>query len=254
MDSVRLQFDRAAQQYHHKAQLQREVAQTLAERFLPQAAGSILEIGCGTGFLTRHLLERYPQSELVATDISPKMIGVAQLELPKDVNWQVVDFWQLPLQPSFALVASSAVLQWLGAVDRVAKRLAQLVSVGGSLVLSSFVDGTLEQLHSLRRELFCDKTPRQHLEQPEAVCQALAAAGFSLDETAVEVYERRHQSFAALLRSIHDLGVNAGPLGVGARALTRGELERLGQEYVRRHPRLTAQYRVLFVRATRQAD
>lgn len=39
---------------------------------------TILEIGCGTGILTQILSKKYPNSKIIATDISKKMLNVAK--------------------------------------------------------------------------------------------------------------------------------------------------------------------------------
>ncbi|HSS70916.1 MAG TPA: class I SAM-dependent methyltransferase [Casimicrobiaceae bacterium] len=50
-------------------------AADLARRLPASPAGSVLEIACGTGLLTRHLRERLdPAVQLVATDLSAAML------------------------------------------------------------------------------------------------------------------------------------------------------------------------------------
>lgn len=44
---------------------------------LPKAPRSILDVGCGGGFLTRKLAERYPEAEVVGIDIDPLAIDYA---------------------------------------------------------------------------------------------------------------------------------------------------------------------------------
>lgn len=43
----------------------------------------ILELGCGTGELTKKLCERYPQARIIGIDYSPKMLSVCQEKLKK---------------------------------------------------------------------------------------------------------------------------------------------------------------------------
>lgn len=42
----------------------------------------ILELGCGPGNVTRLLKLRFPESEITAVDLAPKMIEIAQKQLP----------------------------------------------------------------------------------------------------------------------------------------------------------------------------
>ena len=44
----------------------------------------ILELGCGTGNLTRVLRDRYPTSEITVVDFSPEMLTLTQEKLGPD--------------------------------------------------------------------------------------------------------------------------------------------------------------------------
>jgi trans-aconitate 2-methyltransferase len=57
----------------------------------------IVELGCGTGELTRQLLARYPQTEVVAVDYSARMLQTAQAKMKAEgydsrVRWIEADF------------------------------------------------------------------------------------------------------------------------------------------------------------------
>src|SRR5262245_14957375 len=49
--------------------------------YLPPAAESILELGCGTGNLTLKLAARYPGAKLTLVDAAPQMLEVAKARL-----------------------------------------------------------------------------------------------------------------------------------------------------------------------------
>jgi len=70
----------------------------LAARIDPQQAGSVLEIACGTGRVTKHLKKRLaPGARLVATDLNPDMINVAKAALDDNtIMWQTADAQALP--------------------------------------------------------------------------------------------------------------------------------------------------------------
>jgi len=63
----------------------------------------VLEIACGTGVVTRRLLERLPASaQLVASDLNQAMIDVAKTRTPADprLEWRVADGTALPFADS----------------------------------------------------------------------------------------------------------------------------------------------------------
>ena len=69
-------FGARAASYEENADLQRTVAKRLA-CLLPQlAAPRVLELGCGTGLFSRHLLARYPDGAFVFTDLH-RMVNTA---------------------------------------------------------------------------------------------------------------------------------------------------------------------------------
>lgn len=51
---------------------------------------SILEVGCGPGNITKYLLEKRPDFNILGIDLAPKMIGLAQENNP-NANFKVMD-------------------------------------------------------------------------------------------------------------------------------------------------------------------
>jgi len=48
-----------------------------------------LEIGCGPGILTKIVAKQHPKAEIVANDISPEMINLAQQDLDEDLQTRI---------------------------------------------------------------------------------------------------------------------------------------------------------------------
>src|ERR1700722_11264855 len=73
-------------------------AEDLANRVDVHGVENVLEIACGTGRLTRRLLDRLPASvQLIATDVNSGMLAVAQNKtLSDNVRWDVVDMTEMP--------------------------------------------------------------------------------------------------------------------------------------------------------------
>ena len=145
MDKHRIQhsFAQAASAYDQHARMQREAAAALALRMQRQwpEAHRILEIGCGTGNLTRHLLATYPQAQLLATDLAPSMVATCQTLLPPAdrprVQFEAADGEQLDAT-GFDLVASSLVFQWFEDTPATLRR---LHAQGARVAVATLVDG-----------------------------------------------------------------------------------------------------------------
>src|SRR5687767_491564 len=82
LDRVRLrrQFERAASTYDGAAVLQREVADRMLERLdvIKQPPTRILDAGCGTGYGTRALAQRYRKAQIVGLDLAWSMTAHAR--------------------------------------------------------------------------------------------------------------------------------------------------------------------------------
>lgn len=74
-------------------------AEDLAARLQVKENGSVLELACGTGIVTRELRNRLPATaKLIATDLNEPMFQFAAAKFAKDeaVEWQQADACSLP--------------------------------------------------------------------------------------------------------------------------------------------------------------
>lgn len=76
-------------------------AAELARRVPADLQGEVLEIACGTGLVTRQLRAQLgPAARLVATDLSPAMLGYAKQKLAgsEGIEWREADAIDLPFE------------------------------------------------------------------------------------------------------------------------------------------------------------
>ena len=73
-------FSQAASTYERFARIQKTMAENIIKEisFDDKKPLSILEIGCGTGYLAKLLSKRFPESRITACDISNEMISVSK--------------------------------------------------------------------------------------------------------------------------------------------------------------------------------
>ncbi len=240
---VHRQFERDAQTYNAHADVQEQVAESLMSLARARALRPperILEAGCGTGLLTRRILEAWPAARLTALDLSATMIRQAHEALEPDganrVQWIESDLASWRPDRHFDAVLSSSTLHWVPSLDRALRTLRQACRPGGFAAFSLFLEGTLGELHAVRRRLVPSKQPRTTLPAFAAVQTALDIAGWRTEQAETRDFIRAYPSPEALLRQLRDQGVNAGYAGGGG--LTRGELERVCRLYRERaaHP------------------
>jgi SAM-dependent methyltransferase len=109
--------------------------------------GTVLELGCGTGLLTERLIADGHQ--VIATDASPAMLGVARQQLGREADLRRLTLPDDPLPPADAVVAVGHPINYLpdaGAVDRAFVAMAGALRAGG-LVAVDLCDLSWGQAH-----------------------------------------------------------------------------------------------------------
>lgn len=76
---------------------------------------NVLDLGCGTGNLSKRVLDKYPNANIVCVDISQNMINIARQKLAdyKNVEFVVGDIEEIEFKDKYDLVVSSLVLHHL---------------------------------------------------------------------------------------------------------------------------------------------
>jgi malonyl-CoA O-methyltransferase len=135
-------FGARAESYELHAGLQRAVADKLAG-FLPDLKSPrVLELGCGTGLFSRHLLKRYPTGSFVLTDVAPAMIAecrrnLAPLSGNAHISFEVMDAGEAGGHAGLDLIVSSMTLHWLADPVASVERLRQFLAPGGLLLYAT---------------------------------------------------------------------------------------------------------------------
>lgn len=223
-------FGAAAARYEDHAGPQRLAAglvAELAQRQKPLGVERILEIGCGTGFLTRDVQARWPGAELVVTDLSPGMLAKAASGGLVAGRFLTMD-GEAPIfeGPWFDLILSSLTFQWFDDLAGAIARLAGLLRPGGSLIFSTMGQGSFAQWRAAHAA--CGVTSGVPDYPTLAALRAMLAGyddSFAFDETvALDGVGAR-----ALLA--HLKGIGAVVPGEGRQPLDVGTLRRVMAAY-----------------------
>jgi SAM-dependent methyltransferase len=111
-------------------------APSLLDHLDPVRGGLILELGCGAGAMTRHLLAA--GHRVIATDASAAMVELARAALGADVDVRQLVLPDDPLPAADAIVSVGHVISYLpdaAAVDRALVAMAGALRPGGVLAL-----------------------------------------------------------------------------------------------------------------------
>ena len=74
---------------------------------------TVLDAGCGTGNVTRLLLERLPRGRVIAVDAAPSMVEQARELLPAGTDVRQADLLELELGEPVDAVLSTATFHWV---------------------------------------------------------------------------------------------------------------------------------------------
>jgi 2-polyprenyl-3-methyl-5-hydroxy-6-metoxy-1,4-benzoquinol methylase len=107
--------------------------------YVPAAAGAVLDVGCGDGFLAARLARTVPR--VVAIDSDAPVLGRARTRFPDaPVTWCHGDILTHPLAAgSFDAVLANAMFHHLPDTRAGLRRLSELVRPGGTLAIVGFL-------------------------------------------------------------------------------------------------------------------
>ncbi|MDC8444420.1 MAG: malonyl-ACP O-methyltransferase BioC [Nitrosomonas sp.] len=167
---VRNAFEKAAASYDQSAVLQREVSNRMFGRLelIKYMPDRILDAGSGTGYGSRKLAKRYPESQLLAADIAVGMLRQSRSQEERQrsgsrfwpfrkksgAHYACVDIEQLPFKDeSIDMVWSNLTLQWCNDLDRTFREINRVLSADGLIMFSTLGPDTLKELrHAFARE------------------------------------------------------------------------------------------------------
>lgn len=104
----------------------------LLSRITLQAPADIVDLGCGTGNITRIIHERWPHARVIGVDSSAAMLTKAR-QADIAVEWQEHDIGDWRPQQRFDLIYSNAALHWLPDHETLFPRLMGHLKPGGHL-------------------------------------------------------------------------------------------------------------------------
>jgi len=217
-------FSSRAASYDDAATLQLTVARRLAGRIETTAAAPprhILEIGCGTGFLSERLAQLYPESDLLLTDIAPIMLSRCRSRLGDRYRYQVLD-GERPedLTGQFDLIASSLAFQWFADLRGGLRRLSQLLAPGGRMLFATLGSRTFSEWRQVHADRGLDCGAQQYPSAEDFPWPE----GFAYEVDA-ELAAQAHATGADFVRSLKELGAHEP--APGHRPLPSGTFRRL---------------------------
>jgi malonyl-CoA O-methyltransferase len=213
---VQKHFSGAVHSYDKYACVQKNMARHLAGLLpLEQKFKRILEIGCGTGYLTGLLAQAFPRAQIVATDISREMLATTAMRLGNfhNIEYQVLDGENVQERETYDLVIGNAVFQWFTDYAGALQRIYRSLVPGGQLYFATFGEQTFRELQaSFAKASFQNKIEGVWRHGPAFIPApfletTLQHVGFTTT-CEQKLYPEYFPSVHAFLKSIKKVGAN----------------------------------------------
>jgi malonyl-CoA O-methyltransferase len=252
-DAVARNFSMAAVSYEQWAGPQLGIAGNLIGR-LPgkRCVNSILDVGCGTGYLTGLLHEHYPKACILGIDVAQEMVNLCRRrwEDTQSLSFLVADAERFDSRSCFDLVASSFCFQWFCARERTIGKMAEMLNPGGIFACAMPVAGSLAELNESYQSALCEKMPGLEYESSEFYVDALADAGLKIIHSSKETVQGLYKSGLHALSAFKGVGATF-KYHWGYTPRSAGEVKKIVRHYERGYALADGQvpvtYKVLYV-------
>jgi len=249
---LRASFDRASAGYECAAALQARVAAELLERLAVFALEPrvVLDLGAGTGHVTRELKRRYRRALVIALDLAPGMLREAR----RHQHWWrrfervCADALRLPLaDASVDVVFSSLMLQWCEPLETALAECRRVLKPDGFFGFSTLGPDTLHEL----RDAWASADGYNHVNHfvdMHELGDALVRAGLMEPVLDVERVQVGYPDVLSLMRDLKAIGAHNVTAGRPRALVGRSRLKRMQDAYeaLRRDDRLPATYEVIY--------
>ena len=222
MTDPRAAFGRAAN-YDAHARTQRRVAASLAGRIaaLPRPeAPRVLEIGCGTGFLTAALRPRIG-GDWTVTDLAPEMLARCRARIGEapGLRYRVLDGERPGLtEGGFDLICASLAFQWFADLPAALARLRALLAPGGRIAFATMAEESFAEWRAAFAAAGLEPaTPRY-----PSIAFLASLPGTTVGEEHIVEQHADARAFLAALR-----GIGAHSPRAGHRPLSAAKLRRV---------------------------
>ena len=229
---VKQRFTRSLKTYSDQAVVQQQTAEKMVQELIATTGNrfpQILEIGCGTGILTRLIEQQLTYESLLANDLAPQCNEhVATINnchfVPGDIETQ-----EYP-QQKFDLIISNATFQWFDHLGDALKKFSNWLKPGGIMAFSTFGPENIKELAMLGGRSL------KYLSHPETV--AITQQDFSLIFEHEDVITLEFITPLAALKHLKATGVNSLPEHndrANISISTKSALKTFSEAYIKTH-------------------
>jgi trans-aconitate 2-methyltransferase len=171
----------------------------LAALLKPLVNKRVVDLGCGTGELTRELHLKLAARETLGLDNSTAMLAASKDFPAPGLRFEAGDIGKFEARGAWDLIFSNAAIQWLDSHEGLMRRFFDALAPGGQLALQ-FPANLDHPSHTLAAEVAQAEpyrtwlggwSRRSPIFSPERYAEELFAAGFAEQHVRLQVYGHR---------------------------------------------------------------
>lgn len=206
---IKKAFNQAAVRYDHYAVLQKKVAKDfsvcLKEKI--NETHTILEIGCGTGFLTSFIADNISPNFYCTTDFAFNMVkkSFRKFSHLNNFHFIVMDGENLAINNLTDWVISSLTFQWFKNFE---ESLQKLWSQTNGLAFTMILSGSLEEWNNLCLKNNIKSGLQLFIKEADLIeiCQKLGAESFSFQ---TEKYQEQFENPLQFVKNLKKIGAHS---------------------------------------------
>jgi len=201
-------FAHAATTYDAVADLQRRVGLNLLEQVVnDDLTGIVLDVGCGTGFLTHKIITHAECAEVIGLDIALPMLHTTRHKMDgQNLLLVCADAEFLPFaDQTINHIVSNLALQWCENLTAVFSDFKRVLKPQGQLLFSTFGEKTLQELKAAWATVD-DCSHVNDFYHADEIGFFLQQTGFQVIEIKTKTYLSQYESVMALMHELKALG------------------------------------------------
>lgn len=201
-DQIASQFNRAASTYDEVAVVQYEVGLLLLNEIKKygDCFSNIIDLGCGTGFITKKITEQINYQQLHAIDIAENLLIKAEERLKQyNVKCYNKNFNDTYPFDQYSLIFSNFALHWTDNFYCTLQNIKRHLKNDGIFAMTIPLLGTYDTLPNIHKNKFYGL---------EETIYLLKAIGFKKIESKIVQYTTCFSNFILALKTIKAMGAN----------------------------------------------
>ncbi|MCD8378173.1 MAG: malonyl-ACP O-methyltransferase BioC [Candidatus Gastranaerophilales bacterium] len=219
---IKKRFGRSLDTYDKSAIVQKHMSEKLAGMSDLFEFENILELGCGTGFVTKILDKKVKYSCYDAVDIVSGCHDYIK-SISKEINFINMDIENFIPEKKYNLIISNAAFQWLNDFSGFINKLKNYIESDGLIMFTTFGERNFCQLSKLLKN---------NLKYYSIDGLKSILSGYDIKVLEEEIIELNFQSPSDVLYHIKNTGVNA----LSDERWTRADLRNFEAEYKKMSP------------------